>query len=699
MDQRQIVEPQRRAINLRSVTLGALGVVLICGLTPYNNYAMNNTDLVGNFLPTGLLLLFAVFVMTINALLCKLARKYAFGSHELAVALAMTLVSCTLPAGGLMRYLPANIVGITWQAQDNADYSDMLQSMHLPNWIFPHTQSQDFSRRGREEVYRRFLEPTHPPDSFIARWRRVPWGAWITPAITWGILVAAIYGAVLSLMAIFRKQWVDNERLPFPIASIYLSLIETPPPGKSYNTLFRSKSFWISFGVVFILHALNSLNKYNSLVPAIPIHFDLRNVLSNPPLGSMSSEFKVQTIYFTVVGITYFIQARVAFSLWFFYVLLQVVLAFFAQRQAEYTGGMQTDEFFGAFILYVGAMLWLARKHLLVVARQMIHRPGTSTPVARYLPYGVAGWVLLTCLLTMVIWLICAGTTVIGGMVLVALMMGVFLAVARIVAETGLLYVMLPVPLGRGFVYAANDLPVRLQQRTTLSTYFFGTLFGGVFTHDIRQSLPVYASHAMRVTDAHYDLAKPGNPQKTAGIGLMLCLAASLLAGYLISGAGMLYVQYNVPASLDTRHEIPLNGWGTQIMPQWVVLGHTHTWVPPSSGPIERHNRLGHFALGAGIMGTLSIFSIRLAGWPLHPIGYLLMTTLGIQWVWFSIFLGWLAKTMVLRLGGAGLFRRSRNFFLGMVMGEAGAAAFWLVVSLVVHLLGGEYIAIQVLLT
>src|SRR5688572_2775222 len=98
--------PQRLPVNLRSVILGIIGVVFICALTPYNDYALNNTFLIGNFLPIGLLMFFVLFVAVVNAPLWKWAPRHAFGAGELAVALGMVLVSCALPSSGLMRYLP-----------------------------------------------------------------------------------------------------------------------------------------------------------------------------------------------------------------------------------------------------------------------------------------------------------------------------------------------------------------------------------------------------------------------------------------------------------------------------------------------------------------------------------------------------------------------------------------------------------------
>src|SRR5205814_2467359 len=100
----------QRAITWRSVILGLCGTCLICGLTPYNDYALNNTFLVGNNLPLGAVMLLFVFAVFVNGPLSKWAPAWAFSSGEIAIAFSMMLVGCALPSSGLMRYLPATLV-------------------------------------------------------------------------------------------------------------------------------------------------------------------------------------------------------------------------------------------------------------------------------------------------------------------------------------------------------------------------------------------------------------------------------------------------------------------------------------------------------------------------------------------------------------------------------------------------------------
>ena len=61
------VSSGRASVNVRSVTVGLAGVVLLCALTPYNDFAVNNTYLIGSYIPIGIVLLISMLVMLINA--------------------------------------------------------------------------------------------------------------------------------------------------------------------------------------------------------------------------------------------------------------------------------------------------------------------------------------------------------------------------------------------------------------------------------------------------------------------------------------------------------------------------------------------------------------------------------------------------------------------------------------------------------
>src|SRR5947207_11347452 len=109
----------RRPVNWRSVAIGLAGVVVIGGLTPYNDFAVNNTYFIGTYLPVGVVLILLLLVVGVNIPLRKWAPRSAIGSGELSVITAMMLVSCALPSSGLMRYLPTHLVGLWWHAGSN----------------------------------------------------------------------------------------------------------------------------------------------------------------------------------------------------------------------------------------------------------------------------------------------------------------------------------------------------------------------------------------------------------------------------------------------------------------------------------------------------------------------------------------------------------------------------------------------------
>src|SRR5262249_14464279 len=149
---------------------------------------------------------------------------------ELAVILTMTLVSCSIPSQGLLRSFLPTLVSSFRQGQSNASFWNAFVSMHLPHWLFP--------------VRSPLAEGKYDPivQDFYGRVRDgspIPYGAWVVPLLGWGVFVVGLWATLVSLAWLFRVQWGQNERLPFPLAQVQLSLIEAPPPGRYLNDLFR----------------------------------------------------------------------------------------------------------------------------------------------------------------------------------------------------------------------------------------------------------------------------------------------------------------------------------------------------------------------------------------------------------------------------------------------------------------------------
>jgi len=51
------------------------------------------------------------------------------------------------------------------------------------------------------------------------------------------------------------------------------------------------------------------------------------------------------------------------------------------------------------------------------------------------------------------------------------------------------------------------------------------------------------------------------------------------------------------------------------------------------------------------------------------------------NYISFSVFLAWLAKTFILKYGGPSLFQRARPFFMGLILGQFVVAGLWLIID------------------
>jgi hypothetical protein len=65
--------------------------------------------------------------------------------------------------------------------------------------------------------------------------------------------------------------------------------------------------------------------------------------------------------------------------------------------------------------------------------------------------------------------------------------------------------------------------------------------------------------------------------------------------------------------------------------------------------------------------------------------------------LWLSIFIGWLAKNLILRFGGTKMYTAAKPFFLGLIVGESAAAGFWLAMGILLSAMNLPYKAVNIM--
>ena len=85
--------------------------------------------------------------------------------------------------------------------------------------------------------------------------------------------------------------------------------------------------------------------------------------------------------------------------------------------------------------------------------------------------------------------------------------------------------------------------------------------------------------------------------------------------------------------------------------------------------------------IGAAIMAALTIARRFYPWWPFHPIGYAIGPINVMDALWFNLFLAWMIKILVLKYGGVRLYRRTRPFFMGLILGSFVPAGLFLIID------------------
>ena len=78
---------------------------------------------------------------------------------------------------------------------------------------------------------------------------------------------------------------------------------------------------------------------------------------------------------------------------------------------------------------------------------------------------------------------------------------------------------------------------------------------------------------------------------------------------------------------------------------------------------------MAFFAVGGALMASLIYLRYRFTWWPLHPVGLSISGSYLARRTACTIFAAWLIKLVMLKVGGPGFYRKSRPFFVGLLVG------------------------------
>jgi hypothetical protein len=367
-------------------------------------------------------------------------------------------------------------------------------------------------------------------------------------------------------------------------------------------------------------------------------------------------------IYPAFIGFAFLTSKQISFSFWFFYLLGALLIGFLGLLGINIPAAAlgvtfgptiarpEEAQMIGAYLVFFVFLAWLARYHFMDVLQKATGIKKDDKLESEWLSTRRAFWGFVAGGFGIVIWCHYFGLPFLFSFIVVGAFFLFTLVATRVICQGGIAYFTLTV--------APID---------SLMTFFGPKMFTGVgilvagviqkiLFVDLRESLLPSLLHNRKITE------EVSNNRR-----IFVTIMVTLTAGIVVSFAAMLLLCYKFGI-----RELQFD-WATRTT--LAVYDNINTLV---ESPIKP----GHWTLifslaGAAVMLILVICYHRLYWWPIHPIGYLTAYSSAMWTLWFSFFIGWICNALCMRYGGVVLFKKLRNFFIGLIIGDFLMAGSW----------------------
>jgi len=614
-------------VTPRSIIIGIVACAVVSVWLPFETYIIGASRMNLSQLPVAAFGFFFAVVIA-NSLLSRLWPAGALKPAEVLVVLAMAFLASVMATSDILEWVFGVFAPPYYLATPENRWMDDLWP-YLKQWAVIQGPS--------EKLRWAFVG--------IPQGRAIPWGIWFIPSFWWFTFIFAVGFASICVAAILRKQWDDNERLAFPLMQVPLDIVSKP--GGRYNlpAMLRTRAFWIGAAIPLFIIGWNIVGYFNTFFPRITITEGFAI-----PLATNSSVSILIKINMYVVGFAYMVSTNVLASVWVWHLI--VSLQSFALERIGYTLGPGQDPYgsndaltswqgFGGFIVFTILSLWMGRHHLHEVWLTFIGRMRGGDK-REFLSWRWAVPGLLAALLYVAAFLMQLGVS--AKMVLVYLF-GAFVAyvgTTRMIAQTGLVYMRSPLTPPMFTLYAFGTVGVPAQE-----------LVGMVGMYSL------VGNGRGPLLPAIFHLSWLGARLGKTGGRMFSVTVLGVIVAFVVGSVYMIYESY-------------LTGSTT-----WFALKYPQRSEEVYGAIVKKMQdrsavNLGCWlwlGIGVVVMGALSFIQYRFPGWPLHPIGFPIAVNHHVNQGFFSFFLVWLIKTVLLRVGGVDAYERAKPVFLGIVAG------------------------------
>lgn len=655
--------PQDRRVTLRALTLG---LVLSAGLAALNCWmaTVANVHFLGGVqMPFGSIFALLFIILAMQLPLRSLQKRSCgvihfippFSAVELLTIYCMLIFAAMVSTPGTHNMFLTFGPSLFYFSTRENGWADLFYQ-YVPPWFAPGWDGQTYQQEVIEPLFLGNITPAN-----------IPWHAWSLMLIAWTTLLLLSYALLFFVALMFRKQWTEHEALSFPLLQVPMQMAEVEQAGNRYHEapFWSNRGMWLGFCIAGVLHFLKGMNAHYPDWPKFPIQEAVQMNFTEHPwnsIGSIGAE-----VHLGGIGLAYLLPREISFSFWFFFLFqkLQMVLCttlgfpelVFRKDTFQGQPTFLTFQSIGGWVAMAIILLWAGRSYLYRLCREAFgrNRVGEGEPFSpRFIIFGfIFTFVALTA------WCGFSGISIWFALSFVGIYIVTSLVLTRIVAESGFVFSQLtfsPLEWMTSGMFGAAAIGAADLTRASF--------LNAVFMRDARANVMPAFLHTLKVA---YELKLDRRELRRLIAGVAAAIIITLIVTIYVSvtqiyGRGALGVY-------DFYRLGPVN-----------VLKGTATML--TEQPTVRADNIAWMVAGAVVVWLTSFAHSRLLWFPLHPIGFLMATGGPMSRWWFSYFVGWIIKTVIMKYGGSDTYRLARPFMIGLILGNLSSMVLWMLIGL-----------------